>query len=61
MAILILVCVIWFFNCLNITREYERAVVVRLGRVLKKEKWSGLVLIVWPIDKIIRVAEAAEA
>ena len=37
MAIVVLLFVIWLFNCLNIMREYERAVVFRLGRVLKKE------------------------
>ncbi len=35
MAIVVLVFVIWLFNCLNIMREHERAVVFRLGRVLK--------------------------
>ena len=34
----IIILVIWFFKCLNILREYERAVVFRLGRVLKKDK-----------------------
>src|SRR6266704_3322116 len=48
--------IVWLFNCLNIMREYERAVVFRLGRVLKKEKGPGLVLIVWPIDKIVKVS-----
>src|SRR5258708_5799119 len=47
---------IWLFNCLNIMREYERAVVFRLGRVLKREKGPGLVLIFWPIDKIVKVS-----
>jgi regulator of protease activity HflC (stomatin/prohibitin superfamily) len=28
----------------------------RLGRVLKKEKGPGLVLIFWPIDKIVKVS-----
>jgi len=46
----------WIFACLNILREYERAVVFRLGRVLKKEKGPGVVLILWPIDKIIKVS-----
>ncbi len=50
------VFLIWLFNCLNIMREYERAVVFRLGRVLKKEKGPGLVLIFWPIDKIVKVS-----
>jgi regulator of protease activity HflC (stomatin/prohibitin superfamily) len=56
MLIVLLVFLIWLFNCLNIMREYERAVVFRLGRVLKREKGPGLVLIFWPIDKIVKVS-----
>ena len=56
MGIALLIFVIWLFNCLNIMREYERAVVFRLGRVLKREKGPGLVLIFWPIDKIVKVS-----
>ena len=56
LAIIVIVFLIWLFNCLNILREYERAVVFRLGRVLKKEKGPGLVLIFWPIDKIVKVS-----
>jgi regulator of protease activity HflC (stomatin/prohibitin superfamily) len=47
---------IWILRCLNILREYERAVVFRLGRVLKKAKGPGIVLIFWPIDKITKVS-----
>ena len=55
-AIPIVIVLVWLFNCLNILREYERAVVFRLGRVLKHEKGPGLVLILWPIDKIVKVS-----
>jgi len=55
-ATIVFVFLVWLFNCLNIMREYERAVVFRLGRVLKSEKGPGLVLIVWPIDKIVKVS-----
>src|SRR6266705_4107391 len=55
-AIPIVIFLVWLFNCLNIMREYERAVVFRLGRVLKHEKGPGLVLIFWPIDKMVRVS-----
>lgn len=48
--------VIWLLRCLNIMREYERAVVFRLGRVLKRAKGPGVVLIFWPIDKITKVS-----
>jgi regulator of protease activity HflC (stomatin/prohibitin superfamily) len=46
----------WFVRCVNILREYERAVVFRLGCVLRKEKGPGLVLIICPIDMIVRVS-----
>ena len=55
-AIPIFIVLVWLFNCLNILREYERAVVFRLGRLLKREKGPGLVLIFWPIDKIVKVS-----
>src|ERR1700722_14764486 len=53
---LLFLLVIWTLRCLNILREYERAVVFRLGRVLKKAKGPGIVLILWPIDKITKVS-----
>ncbi|MGE5326553.1 MAG: slipin family protein [Deltaproteobacteria bacterium] len=52
----VVVFLIWFFKCLNIMREYERAVVFRLGRVLKKDKGPGVIVILWPIDKIVKVS-----
>src|SRR6202790_1425970 len=55
-AIVVVVPLVWRFNCLNILREYERAVVFRLCRVLKRERGPGLVLILWPIDKIVKVS-----
>ena len=55
-AIVVAILLIWLFNCLNVLREYERAVVFRMGRVLKNEKGPGLVLIFWPIDKIVKVS-----
>jgi regulator of protease activity HflC (stomatin/prohibitin superfamily) len=55
-ALVVLIVLIWLFNCLNIMREYDRAVVFRLGRVLRREKGPGLVLIFWPIDKIVKVS-----
>jgi regulator of protease activity HflC (stomatin/prohibitin superfamily) len=38
---MIFLFLIWLFKCLNILREYERAVVLRLGRVLRKAKGPG--------------------
>jgi regulator of protease activity HflC (stomatin/prohibitin superfamily) len=55
-TMLVFIVLIWIIRCLNIMREYERAVVFRLGRVLKKPKGPGIVLILWPIDKIVKVS-----
>jgi regulator of protease activity HflC (stomatin/prohibitin superfamily) len=47
---------LWIVKCLNILREYERAVVFRLGRLLPHDKGPGLVLIPWPVDTMVRVS-----
>ena len=52
-AIILIVLVL---NCVNILREYERGVVFRLGRVLGRERGPGLVLIMWPIEKLVKVS-----
>ncbi|MCP4221503.1 MAG: slipin family protein [bacterium] len=44
------------FNWVKVLREYERGVIFRLGRVLDKAKGPGLVLVLWPIDKMVRVS-----
>lgn len=51
-AIALLLLVKW----INILAEYERGVVFRLGRVLEQPKGPGLVLILWPIDRMVRVS-----
>ena len=45
-----------FTRWINILNEYERAVVFRLGRILSRPKGPGLVLILWPIDKMVKVS-----
>jgi len=46
----------WVSSCLNVLREYERAVVFRLGRLQRPDKGPGLIFILWPIDKLVRVS-----
>ncbi len=55
--ITIIVLIIFFYlvNCIKIIKEYERAVVFRLGRVLKEPKGPGLFIILWPIDKMVKL------
>ncbi len=55
MIVGIILFVIWFYNSVKILREYERGVIFRLGKVLPNPKGPGLILVLWPIDKIVRV------
>jgi regulator of protease activity HflC (stomatin/prohibitin superfamily) len=51
----LLIVVVWLFNSLKVLREYERAVIFRLGRLLPQAKGPGLIFVFWPIDKIVKV------
>jgi regulator of protease activity HflC (stomatin/prohibitin superfamily) len=50
------IVLLWISACLNILREYERAVVFRLGRLQTPDKGPGLIFIFWPIDKLVRIS-----
>jgi regulator of protease activity HflC (stomatin/prohibitin superfamily) len=55
-AVVVLIFLIWLFNCIYIIKEWERGVVLRLGRMLPEAKGAGLQLIFAPIDKLIRIS-----
>jgi regulator of protease activity HflC (stomatin/prohibitin superfamily) len=55
-AVVVALLLIWFALCFNVLREYERAVVFRLGHLLPSDKGPGVVLIFWPIDKMVRMS-----
>jgi regulator of protease activity HflC (stomatin/prohibitin superfamily) len=50
------IIIIWLFNSIKVLREYERGVIFRLGRLLPQPKGPGLILVFWPIDRIVRVS-----
>ncbi|MGO8818519.1 MAG: slipin family protein [Terriglobia bacterium] len=52
----VVIIFMWVSACLNVMREYERAVIFRLGRLQKPDKGPGLIFILWPIDKLVRVS-----
>jgi regulator of protease activity HflC (stomatin/prohibitin superfamily) len=54
-GIVIGIVVLYFVSCLRIIFEYQRAVVFRLGRVLPDPKGPGLIIVFWPIDRMVRV------
>jgi regulator of protease activity HflC (stomatin/prohibitin superfamily) len=55
-TVVAIIIFLWVSACLNILREYERAVIFRLGRLQKPDKGPGLIFILWPIDKLVRVS-----
>ena len=50
------IVLLWISACLHVLREYERAVVFRLGRLQTPDKGPGLIFIFYPIDKLVRVS-----
>jgi len=52
----IFIFLVWVIKCVNILNEWEKGVVLRLGRVLAADKGPGLILIFWPIDRMFRVS-----
>jgi regulator of protease activity HflC (stomatin/prohibitin superfamily) len=50
-----LVVLIWFWNSLYVIKEWERGVVLRLGRMQPHPKPAGLRLVYWPIETLYRM------
>ncbi|MBI3405117.1 MAG: slipin family protein [Acidobacteria bacterium] len=46
---------IWFWNSVNIIKEWERGVILRLGRMQPEPKGAGFRLVFWPIDVLYRI------
>src|SRR5467141_836216 len=51
---------IWLFNSVYVIKEWERGVVLRLGRMLPQAKGAGLQLVLYPIDKLTRISMRIE-
>ena len=47
---------IWVWNSLYIIKEWERGVVLRLGRLLPEAKSAGVNFVVWPIETLYRIS-----
>ena len=55
-GIVIGLIVLYFISCIRILYEYQRGVIFRMGRVLPEPKGPGIVLVFWPIDRMVRVS-----
>ena len=56
LLVVVAIFAIWMFNSVNVLREYERGVIFRLGRLLPEPKGPGLIWVLFPIDRIVRVS-----
>ena len=61
LLIVIAILALYIVNSIKILKEYERAVVFRLGRVRETAKGPGVILIFRPLDQIVRISLRQEA
>jgi len=54
--IIIAIVVLYLLNSIKILREYERAVIFRLGRALPEPKGPGIFLVFRPLDQMVRIS-----
>ncbi len=58
--VIIVFILIWFWNSIYIIKEWERGVVLRLGRLLPEAKGAGVNLVFWPIETLTRISMRIE-
>ncbi len=56
LAIVAGLIVFWLLLSVKVLNEYERGVIFRLGKLLPQPKGPGLVIVAWPIDRMVRVS-----
>jgi regulator of protease activity HflC (stomatin/prohibitin superfamily) len=52
---------IYLISCIKILAEYERGVIFRLGRVQSEPYGPGLIFVLAPIDRMVRISLRVEA
>src|ERR1700681_438645 len=56
LMIAVFIGLIWFWNSLYVIKEWERGVVLRLGRMIPVAKSPGLNVVFWPIETLYRMS-----
>jgi regulator of protease activity HflC (stomatin/prohibitin superfamily) len=56
LAIAVFIFLVWFWNSLYVIKEWERGVVLRLGRMQPDAKGAGLRVVFWPIETLYRIS-----
>jgi regulator of protease activity HflC (stomatin/prohibitin superfamily) len=59
--LVIVIVVFYLFSSIKILKEYERAVIFRLGRLLSSPKGPGVIVVFRPFDQMVRISLRQEA
>src|ERR1700760_39623 len=54
--IVIAIVLLYLLNSIKILRDYERAVIFRLGRALTPPKGPGIIFVFRPLDQMVRIS-----
>jgi regulator of protease activity HflC (stomatin/prohibitin superfamily) len=54
--IALVIILIWIWNSIYVIKEWERGVVLRLGRMIPEPKPAGVRLVFWPIETLYRIS-----
>ena len=55
------IVVLYVLSAIKILREYERGVIFRLGRLLPYANGPGIILVFYPVDRMVRISLRQEA
>jgi regulator of protease activity HflC (stomatin/prohibitin superfamily) len=55
-GVIAILVVFWVLLSVKVLAEYERGVIFRLGKLLPAAKGPGLIIVAWPIDRLVRVS-----
>jgi regulator of protease activity HflC (stomatin/prohibitin superfamily) len=61
LPVALVIVLLWFWNSLYVVKEWERGVVLRLGRMSPQAKGAGLRVVFWPIETLYRISLRIEA
>ena len=53
---IVFIVLFWLVLSVKVLNEYERGVVFRLGKLVPQAKGPGLIIVAWPIDRMVRVS-----
>jgi len=60
LLVAMVIVLIWIWNSLFVIKEWERGVVLRLGRMIPEPKSAGIRLVFWPIETLYRISLRTE-